>query len=214
MAIKKENNKQRKYDWVVFAQSYFLISRLACQELLSDSEKKYSKSNERDNPYQPEDLYVSILFNIKHGIEVFTKALSIFAYGEYEEGHDIKILFDNAKQKISIIKLQPRQKGFYNDISQADIDASLKDLEEIKKLVLYFFELDFLKQKLNSNFVINDHLNDVFRYPDSKASIRIDWGTLLISRVHSPDIKETLEKLDGLNELFNKTGYLHSILSG
>lgn len=137
--ITKENDRIKKYDWVIFAQSYFLISRLACQELLSKKEGKHSKTSKLDLPYRPADLYISILFNIKHGIEVFIKALRVFACGEWEEGHDIKILFDNAKEKISGLKLKPRQKGFYDDISQADIDASIKDLEKIEKLVLYFF---------------------------------------------------------------------------
>lgn len=76
-----------------------------------------------------------------------------------------------------------------------------------------FFELDFLKQKLDGNFVINDTLNDVLRYPDNKASIRIDWGTMLIYRVQIPDIEKVLSKLDELHELFNKTGNLHAVLS-
>ena len=212
MKKKKEEDRIRKSDWVIFAQSYFLISRLACQELLSKEEKKHSKSQKLDSPYQPADLYVPILFNIKHGIEVFVKTLSVFAYEEYEEGHDIKTLFSNANKKISSLKLIPRQKGFYDDISQDDISASLKKMKQIEELVLYFFELDFLKQKLNSNFAINDTLNDVFRYPDNKASFRIDWGTVLSSRVQIPDIKEMLGKLDDLYNLFNEVGYLHAIL--
>ena len=109
MSHKKEFDQGRKYDWVIFAQSYFLIARLACQELLSKEDKKHSKNDIFDSPYQPADLYVPILFNIKHGIEVFIKTLSIFAYSEYEEGHDIKILFSNAKEKISKLQLVPRQ---------------------------------------------------------------------------------------------------------
>ena len=213
MAVRKENNEIKKYDWAIFAQSYFLISRLACQELLSTRMDKHSKSSKLVTLYQPADLYVSILFNIKHGIEVFIKTLSVFAYGEYEEVHDIKILFSNAKEKISRLKLMPRQKGFYDDVSQADIDASLNDLEQIEKLVLYFFELEFLKQKLGSNFVINDTHNDVLRYPDNKASIRIHWGTILMGRVQNPDIEEIFAKLEELDELFNKLGHLYAVLS-
>lgn len=203
----------KKYDWVFFAQNYFLISRLACQELLSEREKKHGKSSNPDVPYQPADLYVPILFNIKHGIEVFIKALGVFAYGEYEEEHDIKTLFNNAKKRISELNLTPRQEGFYDDVSQDKINATLRDLERIEKLVLYFFELDFLKQKLNSCFVINDTCNDVLRYPDNKASIRIDWGAVLNYRVQLTDIKEILAKSDNLYELFNETGHLFVVLS-
>ena len=213
MKIQKENDRVRKYDWAIFASSYFLIAKLACQELLSEREKKHSMSGNLNTPYQPKDLYVSILFNIKHGIEVFVKTLSVFAYGKYEKGHDIKLLFKDAEEKISKLNPKPRQKGFYDDISQEDINASLRDLKQIEELVLYFFELGFLIQKLSNNFIINDTLNDFLRYPDSKASIRIDWGTVLSYRVQTPDIREMLTKLDDLYDLFNKTSHLHAVLS-
>jgi hypothetical protein len=174
---------------------------------------KHNKTSLSNIPYQPTDLYVSILFNIKHGIEVFIKTLSVFAYGEYEEGHDIKTLFSNVKDKISKLSLVPRQKGFYDDIAQDDIDIFFTNLPDIEKLILYFFELDFLKRKLMGDFVIKDTHNDVLRYPDNKASIRIDWGSVLITRVRLSDIKEILEKLDALYELLNKSGHLLAVLS-
>ena len=213
MKIQKENDRVRKYDWAIFASSYFLIAKLACQELLSEREKKHSMSGNLNTPYQPKDLYVSILFNIKHGIEVFVKTLSVFAYGKYEKGHDIKLLFKDAEEKISKLNPKPRQKGFYDDISQDDINASFKDLRKIENLVLYFFQLDFLKQKLGNDFIINDTLNDFLRYPDSKASIRIDWGTVLSYRILPSDIQEILTKLNDLYALFNRAGRFHAILN-
>ncbi len=203
----------QKYDWVVFAQSFLYLARLGCQELLSEDKNKHSKNDMAHYPYQVADLYVPILFNIKHGIEVFVKALSLFAYGEYEEGHDVKELFTTTKKTILSKKQVPRQKGFYDGRTQVDINGSIQDLEEIEQLVLYFYELEFLKEKIKTEYVMCDSLNDVLRYPKNKASIRIDWGTILSSRVERADAECILEKLSLLSNLFNKAGYHHAVLN-
>lgn len=214
MGARKENSRERKFDWAFFAQSYLLISRLACLELLSRRTNKHSKTDAGAFPFNPGDLYVPILFNIKHGIEVFVKALTVFAYDEYEEkSHDIKTLFSDAKEEISKKKLAPRQKGFYDDISQDDINALLPDLEQIEKLVLYFFELEFLRKKLSGSFVISDISNDVFRYPDSKATIRINWRNVLMSQIELSEIENILKKLNNLYDLFGRSTYLFAVLS-
>lgn len=213
MATKKENDREKKYDWVIFAQSYFLLARLACQELLSAREKKHSKNKNLDTPYQPADLYVSILFNIKHGIEVFIKALSLFAYGEYRKGHDIHQLFTEVKQEISKLKLTLPQKVYYDAATQDDIDNSSKDLDQIEFLVSYFYNLELLKSKIGRNYKINDAQNDFLRYPENKATDRVDWGTVLIGKISAVDVEQISEKADELYELFNKAGYLHAVLN-
>lgn len=213
MAIKNETDRQRKYDWVVFAQSYFLIAKLACQELLNTEEKKHSKVQGKDYFYQPADLFVSILFNIKHGTEVFVKALGIFAYEEYREGHDIHQLFIEVKQKISDRKISPpAEKKYYDSVTKEDVANSQKDLDDIEPLILYFYNLEVLKSKIGQHYSIKDTQNDFLRYPDNKAAVQVDWGTVLSSRIEVTDIKDMLGKLDELLELFNKVGYLYAIL--
>ena len=57
-----------------------------------------------------------------------------------------------------------------------------------------------------------DILNDVLRYADNKASIRINWCAVLSYRVQRSDIEKVLAKLDELYDLFNKISYLHAVL--
>lgn len=207
------NSNNNKYDWAVFAYSFLLIAKLACQELLDKRSVKHNKATPLFNfPYKPGDLFISIVFNIKHGIEVFIKTLSIFAYGTYNnKSHNIDNLFQDAKLKILQLRLKPT-KGGGDEISQKDIDNLPDDLNKIEELVKYFFTLDFLKSKIGIYYKITDIQNDVFRYPDNSAAVQITWDSILDSQINEDDIKKLLEKLDQVYKLFSDSGYLFSIL--
>lgn len=211
--MKNVNVSNYKYDWAIFAYSYFNIASLACQELLVKRESKHTKSKFEDIkiPYRPGDLYISIVFNIKHGIEVFIKTLGIFAYGQYDEIHDIQRLFSDATQRIKKLKLKP-QKSRTASITQEEIDELPKDLKEIEKLVEYFYTLNFLNAKVGSNYMFYDIRNDIFRYPDNNATVRIDWGAILNSQINIKDIEQLLGKLEEVNKLFSQSTYLFSVL--
>ena len=208
----KESDRLRNYDWVVFAQSYLYIARLACQELLN-TETKHSKAKRMIVPYSSGDLFVPILFNVKHGIEVFIKAISLFAYGEYREGHDIHELFVEIKQRIAKLKLTPTEQKYYDSVSKQDIEKLPADFDRIEALVRYFYNLDLLKPLIGNDYKIRDSVNDVLRYPDSKAAVQIDWSTILDGRVTNTAIEEILEKTEDLSELLNKVGYIFAVLS-
>lgn len=109
--------------WIEFAQSYLLLARVACQELLDTRENKHSKAVGSDwyMAYAPIDLFIPVVFNIKHGIEVFIKTISILCIGKYNEGHDIKKLFDELKGVIPS-NMQPKEDGRGNKIAQEDIN--------------------------------------------------------------------------------------------
>jgi len=130
-------------------------------------------------------------------------------YTAYDEGHNIDDLFQAAKKKIRNERLKPSKKGG-DGITQGDIDNLPKDLDEMEKLVDYFYTLELLKSKIGSHYTINDIQNDIFRYPDNKASVRIDWGSVLVDEVSNDDIVEILERLDKIYEMFNKVARILS----
>ncbi|MBI5077122.1 hypothetical protein HZB94_01955 [Candidatus Falkowbacteria bacterium] len=102
---KQHRGYGNKWRWYYYAQSYFSLAHLACQYLL-DSDKKYSKAISSEKSfsslkYNNRDLIVPIVFNIKHGIEVFLKGiikqLNIplpHQEKKGEHGHDIKYLYN------------------------------------------------------------------------------------------------------------------------
>lgn len=178
-----------EFDWIMFAQSYFYIARLACQELLDDRSEKHNRSlsDSINLSYKTANLYVAILFNIKHGIEVFIKSLGILDFGEYEEGHDIHVLFQNLKKRM-------------------ETKLSSGDLDEMEKLIIYFYKPNFLKRKVKDFYEIADIKNDIFRYPDNNAKIQISWE-LILDLFDESDVKEIKDNLDKLLGLFNKAGF-------
>jgi hypothetical protein len=168
----------KKYEWLEFAQSYLLLAKLACQELADTRTGKHTCITRFDPEvsslvYRPTDLFVPIIFNVKHGIEVFTKTLSLIHVGNYDgKSHDIEKLFQTLKKSIGKKKLQPFTDSHGNIVTQVDIDDLPRKLELLEKIILKYFHCDFLTQG-KKMVEINDFQNDVFRYPDNKAEVKI-----------------------------------------
>jgi hypothetical protein len=200
--------KNNKYDWLFFSQSYLNIARLACEELI---EKKHGKLGLRSRwEYHLEELIVPILYNVKHGIEIFIKTISIIIDGKHDEGHNIKELFEKLKEKIKVLKSQSSQeKGFI--ITQEMIENFPKNLDKIEGIVNEFYSVEMLIKKLENNFEVYDKKNDIFRYPDNKANIKIEWCAVL-SKFQKKEILELRDKIENLYQLFNETGDIIAIL--
>ncbi len=58
---------------ILFYQSYFFIAELGCQELLDGKHKRGIHGFPL--PYMRQDLIIPIIYNVKHGIEIFLKQL-------------------------------------------------------------------------------------------------------------------------------------------
>ena len=216
--MQKRKSNKNEDDWRIFSYSFLLLAKLACQELLDKRTNKHSKTTEYGPPefslpYTSPDLFISILFNVKHGIEVIIKTISVFALGEYEEGHDIHILFQEVKRKISGLNLKPALDNKWDKITPEDIANLPDNLDKMESLINEFYTMDILKPKLEKNFYLRDVKNDIFRYPDNKASVQIDWGALLDGKINEVDIKNILNIIDQFYNLFGKTGYFFSVLS-
>jgi hypothetical protein len=205
---KKINDSNNKYDWpVAFAQSYILIAKLACQEILSSKPNKHYRGLDKST-YETADLYIPIVFNIKHGIEVFIKSLSIFTDETYDEKtHDIKRLFLDAKPRILKI-LKPTNKPYYNNVTKEEVEKTKKALDQIEILIDDFYHLDFLKSKIHQNYKFSDIQNDFFRYPENKTLIQIEWRNVLI-KLSKEDVEQILIKIEHLYKNFHQA---HSTL--
>lgn len=206
---KKAIKAKNKYDWLEFAQSFLLLARLACQELEDTQTKKHSKTTRHDQgvdfPYSETDLFIPIVFNIKHGIEVFIKTLRIISIGDYEEGHDLKDLFKDLKQVLPLSKIKQTKDGRGNEITQEDIDNMPGNIAELEGLTLKYYHCEFIRRgkKLVN---IYDKTNDIFRYPNNKAEVKIDLGL-----VDESIIRSVHEDIDKMYRLFNDLGYLLEI---
>lgn len=110
---------KREYDWLIIAQSYFQCALMSARVL----KKKLSnffvakgsplehclKEIYGDDPEQPAYLIFPILFNLKHGTEIYLKAIIGIQNSKFPKGHDLTTLLKakevNLKKKeICIIK--------------------------------------------------------------------------------------------------------------
>lgn len=211
MNVKKESN----YDWVIFSQSYLLIARLGCQELMIPKHPSTDYKDFFKLEYKIHDLTVPIFYNVKHGIEIFIKTLSLFLIGEYNnKEHDLNVLFLKFKNEVDKkikLKIFKPLKNDGNEITQQDIDNLPKNLEKLKKLIYEFYAIEILKPKLNQDFTIADKQNDIFRYPDNKALIKINWQEVL-DKISKEDISVIQGKIQIIYDLFNSIGYILNVL--
>lgn len=200
---------RNKYDWLQFSQSYLHFAKLGCQELLDP------KHNPMDDANLPgrysAGLIVPIYYNIKHGIEIYIKTISLIVDEKYDEGHNVHELFSKLKLKLKKVNLKPFEDGRGNNITQQNIDDFPENLDKIERLIEEFYTVNLLRTKLDKNFVIYDNQNDIFRYPDNKASIQIDWNAIL-PKFNEKNVSGIKKKIDDLYRLFSEMGYIINIL--
>lgn len=220
--IKKDNF----YDWVHFSQSYLKIARLSCQEILNP--KHNSASDDFKLHYTSSDLFISIIFNIKHGIEIFTKTLKVILSGRLdgktEHHHDISKLFTVLKEEIKkyeiddVIKKEHQKNP--KDTNLGSAYRSIEDrgmvvlLNEIENLIFKYYHCEILTGKLNNGFknkfIIEDSSNTAFKYPENSLKIKPYYDEIL-ETITEDDIKEILKDVEILLEKFNDLGFVFDI---
>ena len=65
-------------NWARFCLNYLNIAELTCTELILFKESKLEETPERNDVlFEIQNLYIPIIYNIKHSIEIFLKAIDI-----------------------------------------------------------------------------------------------------------------------------------------
>jgi hypothetical protein len=204
--------RKKGNEWLYFSQSYLSFAKLGCQELLTPGHSKFNSNNRFY--YSERDILIPILFNVKHGIEIFIKTLCIFLYGNYNgDSHDIKSLFLELEQKIresfQSNKIKPVEKN-KDKITEDDIGEIMHILKELERIINEFYEIIILEKNIKNSATIKDKENDFLRYPDSK-SLTVNWKKIFSSIDKPGDStkpKEILNSIDVLQKSFNKLGYI------
>ena len=90
---------ERAYEWLVISQSYLQCALISARIL----KQKLSKFQPSDNyprdlqikewwgdyPHPPEYLIFPIIFNFKHGIEIYLKAIAGIKNSEFDKNHNL-----------------------------------------------------------------------------------------------------------------------------
>lgn len=222
-----------KFDWLKFAQSYLIIALLACDEMIEnkykeqfpDSEdevvKKYGLKTKLIDKYTIHVLFLPSIYNAKHGIEVFIKTLKkIVGVDKIPKDHNVVELFEKLKGLVKEGHLQLIiAEAKTKNPSDSNLPAASGDLKNIKKyianlekLVLKYQRCDFLKEKISSDFEIEDGDNTAFRYPENNLKIQLDYEKMLF-RITKKDVEEIKKDIEALWENFNGLGYILEIYS-
>lgn len=152
----------KRKNWQVFTLSFFNLAAAGCQKLeslesLSDEDKQ---------------MFISIIFNIRHGLEVLIKTFMAIINDEkyrIENIHDVESLMEKLQKKITGQKLKKKVK-----------DELSKSLSELENFLTKYTAQEYIKPYLQKeNFEILDTQNTLFKYPENSVSIQIDYSEVL-----------------------------------
>lgn len=174
MDMKKIKIKN-KDDWARFTIGYLALSELTFRELAT---RKYDDS---EKEYRIDEVYIPAVFNLKHGIEIFLKALSIEflekkQLDKSDHSHDIDEIFTRLRKDVGENRIQKSIEIYNKRNTDSPYEGSGKSiLTELKRLVEKYYKLDFLKDKIEKDYSITDINNEAFRYPTNNLNITIDY---------------------------------------
>lgn len=230
---KKKRKYEIKFDWLKFAQSYLAIALLACDEMIEnkykqpfpdpDEEivKKYGLKPKLIDKYKIHVLYLPALYNTKHGIEVFIKTLKkILGTDKVPKDHNAVESFEKLKGLVNeghiqnvIEDAETKNPSDSNlPVAKEDLKNIQKYIANIEKLVTKYQRCDFLKEKIDSDFEIEDGDNTAFRYPENSLKIQINYEKILL-RITKKDVEAIRKDIEVLWKNFNGLGYILEIYS-
>ncbi|MFA6198315.1 MAG: hypothetical protein WC734_04165 [Patescibacteria group bacterium] len=146
-------------------------------------------------------IYISIIYNIKHGIEVFIKTVCVQFNVDYPKdgkGHDIKKALNTLYDKSKKDKQKISEWLENEDITKnSPLLATVKDrffknwtnnFSDIERLVNKYYYCEFIKAQMLTDYTIQDESNTGFRYPENNLLIKPDYQKI-VDRVTALDIK-------------------------
>lgn len=175
--------------WTEFTLSFLDIAKLACEKC-----EEIEKNNEfTTSHYYIPTLKISIIYNIKHALELLLKLLIRTIDNDLNEllggkdGHNIEFLLLKLQNKIPIKELKSIEDKIEDPYAREFFSNVLKNLddqlEELRQLVIKYNQLKFLKQDL---IQLEDYNNTAFKYPENKFQIyaSIDYFNFIFHNGH------------------------------
>jgi len=184
--IGKVSTDDERYDWVISGQSYLLASSILAKQLLNAQEhlvehqflnsQLFKKSG--FPPHPSYEIIAPIIYNLRHGIELWLKALKIVHSDEYSYDHDLKNLLGDL---ISTDSVSPE---------------TADSIRSLWPIIADYYSLNFIR----GFTAITDKDNIIFRFPNSDSKKRLN-------KIESVDINLVRKLADDplkINSLFRK----------
>lgn len=170
-------------DWNLFFSSFLDAAVIIFEEV----EKNGNKS-----------LLVVAFYNIKHGIEVFLKAIKIdyeglldkkdntHNLGEIVDSYFLRLEKDISDNKDGLRLLIKENSDIDSDGKKdlmSFVENPSKEMAGLREKILMFYRLDFVKNKIaKEDFFVQDVDNTFFRYPKNNLEIIVkDYRKLVES---------------------------------
>lgn len=183
--IKKSDNSKH-YNWLMGADMYLAASVILCDEMLHsyrspipglNHDQQIDKKCGFTSCNPDYEMLLPVIFNLKHGVEIYLKALimQVHTNQEYPQSHDLLYLLNQLIREIN-----SHRTGEF----KIDVDALDKDLRAV--IERYYFGLyAFSKQKSYPD--IN---NEAERYPEYQNN-----SCYKIEKLHELNMKSVLEQV-------------------
>ena len=186
--LNKKIEMEKEFEYLFFTRAYLMLAYLGSEEILNKirTEKYNNPLGEMvpDWMYENNYLLAPVIFNFKHAMEIFLKTIPQFLFIEPDKkSHDLKYLFQKIEKKL-------------ND---------KKNTENLKRLIVKYHHNNFLKNKIKENFIIEDRSNDVFRYPDNKANVSLNFF-YIFNRFDEKDLIELQKDIKNFDKFSYKIG--------
>ena len=165
---------------VCFLFSFLSLADVGCDKFLS------SKIDVADR-----SIILSILFNLKHSLEIVMKTISWQVSGDYDMGHDVQKLIKELKNRI--------KKSKKSQIINSHLD-------KLEKFLLKYRQLNLFQNALKSSIIFNDKDNKLFKYPenDKVGGITVDINySILTSKLTKSDVKEIKNDIKEIREILS-----------
>ena len=178
----QEKQKIKEKSWYIFVLSFLVNAKNGCDFLINS--KKLD-----GNSY----LIISVIFNLKHGLELFCKAFTRFInikIDKSDHGHDVRMLFQTLKEKLNS--------------NQKYKESLSKEVNELERIVEKYNEMNFLRSYLKENFSLFDKENEFFKYAEHSVEIKVDYSSLInkISKLDIREIKNDIESVIKISKKF------------
>lgn len=176
----REKQEIKEKSWYIFVLSFLSNAKNGCEFLIN------SKRLDDNNKY----LAISIIYNFKHGLEVFVKTFSRYLNEKMDKSdhfHDTKALLETFKKQL-------RSK------SKKELD---KEVDKLEKIVEKYNEINFLTNYLKESFSVYDQKNTFFKYPEHEAMIVVDYSRLS-NKINRDDMKEIKKDIESVVKISKK----------
>lgn len=172
--IKKSNSSYHRWKW--FSYSYLALVEIGLKKL---REEINHPSNVKDIKHYfvfcKKYLFIPIIYNLKHALEIILKGLNIQGNNGYIQTHDI-MLNNNALQSI---------------INESTDNQNINTLIDI---INKYYRMEFFNKILVQKIKISDIHNDIFRFPENSVKFSLD--SECFGRLKKQEINEFIDELE------------------